>query len=115
MVHQNAPAAANDGEAIADDDSGMSQGSQEGMDVDMMGTVGAASPQRNRGWNRRASKKKTTTSKRYEATELAAATNRILEAVTVNCIALEKSIAAKEAEIERLAACSRTCKNDAYP
>ena len=43
---------------------------------------------------------------RYEATEPAAAANQILKALTVNCIALEKSIAAKEAEIARLATCS---------
>ena len=41
VVHPDTPAAADDGEAIADDDSGMSQDSQEGMDVDMMGAVGA--------------------------------------------------------------------------
>ena len=39
------------------DDAGMSQGSQEGMDIDMMGVVGTTPSQRNRGWNRRASKK----------------------------------------------------------
>ena len=55
-----APDPAGDDDALEEDDiddAGMSQGSQEGMDIDMMGAVGAASSQRNRGWNRRASKK----------------------------------------------------------
>ena len=54
-----APDPAGDDDALEEDDiddAGMSQGSQEGMDIDMMGAVGTTPSQRNRGWNRRASK-----------------------------------------------------------
>ena len=62
------------------DDSGMSQGSQEGMDIDMMGAVGAASG-RKRGWSRRKNVRK------------------VMDSLASNCRALQKSINAKEARI----------------